>query len=386
MPSPETFDIVCCSLEPWDQVWRRNQLMATELLRLRANLRLLFVETPVDMAWAVRNRQVPALSARRQIGDTGRLWATRPRKWLPRKVWPFVDQSLGSQVLAAAAHLNMSRPVLWINDNTYGPLITRTGWPSVYDVTDDWTLAEGSPEEMARQRRNDARIVEGADEVVVCSPALVGSRGRNRHVHLITNGVDVDHLRSLTTRPADLPAGQIAMYQGTLSAGRLDIRLCVELAATIAPDATLVFVGPNSLDKESEQAVTKAGALILGSRPYADLPGYLQAADVLVVPHQVSPFTESLDPIKAREFLAVGRPVVSTPVAGFRDLGPPVSVAPAESFVNRVVGILAEPALPHGPGPLTASLTTWSDQAAAFLDVLDAAVEEAAGRVGRSRS
>jgi len=382
MPSPDSFDIICCSLEPWDQVWRRNQLMATEMLKLRPNLRLLFVEVPVDVAWALRNGKLPRMSLRRPVGDTGRLWATAPRKWLPRKLWPFVDESLGRQVMAAAAELKMSRPVLWVNDNAYAPLLKKTGWPSVYDVTDDWTLVKGSPRMEARQRHDDAQMLEDADEVVVCSPALVATRGRNRHVHLITNGVDVDHLRSPAARPADLPPGQIVLYQGTLTAGRLDIQLCADLARKIAPRSTLVFVGPNSLDKVSEQTVIDAGAVILGSRPYSDLPAYLQYADVLVVPHQVSPFTESLDPIKAREFLAVGRPVVATPVAGFRDLGPPVVVASSENFVDQVAQILARPALPAGPGPLLTSLTTWSNQAAEFLAVLDAATAKAAGRAG----
>ena len=51
--------------------------------------------------------------------------------------------------------------------------------------------------------------------------------------------------------------------------------------------------------------------------------GYLQHADVLVVPHVVTSFTDSLDPIKLYEYQAVGRPVVSTPVAGFRDADDP---------------------------------------------------------------
>ena len=55
-------------------------------------------------------------------------------------------------------------------------------------------------------------------------------------------------------------------------------------------------------------------------------------ADVIIVPHLRTPFTESLDPIKAYECRAVGRPVVATDVAGFRDLGPPVVVAEAGEF------------------------------------------------------
>jgi teichuronic acid biosynthesis glycosyltransferase TuaH len=193
-------------------------------------------------------------------------------------------------------------------------------------------------------------------------------------VHVVPNGVDVDHLRGPTVRPSDLPQGRTVLYQGTLSSGRLDIDLCVSLAQGLAGRANLVFLGPNSLTKEAESAVIEAGAVILGSRPYAEMPAYLQHADVLVVPHLVTPFTESLDPIKAREFLAVGRPVVSTPVAGFRDLGRPVVVADRDGFLAAVEVILDGRPVAPGPGEVTGEPTTWAAQAVTFLDVLDAAM------------
>ena len=52
--------------------------------------------------------------------------------------------------------------------------------------------------------------------------------------------------------------------------------------------------------------------MLLGPRPRDEVIGYLQHADVLVVPHVVTAFTDSLDPIKLYEYQAVGRPVVST--------------------------------------------------------------------------
>ena len=65
------------------------------------------------------------------------------------------------------------------------------------------------------------------------------------------------------------------------------------------------------------------------------MPAYLQHADVLVVPHVVTPFTDSLDPIKLYEYQAAGRPVVSTPVAGFRDaVDELVTVADAAAFAE----------------------------------------------------
>jgi hypothetical protein len=67
------------------------------------------------------------------------------------------------------------------------------------------------------------------------------------------------------------------------------------------------------------------------------------------VPHVVTPFTDSLDPIKLYEYQAAGRPVVSTPVAGFRDLDDElVTVAAADDFVAAVAGVLDAAGAPGG--------------------------------------
>jgi teichuronic acid biosynthesis glycosyltransferase TuaH len=369
-------DVVCCSLEPWDDVWRRNQFIATELIRQQPQLRLLFVELPVDVTWSLSQRQWPGGTGLRPIGASGRLWALRPRKWLPRRVWPRVDRSLHRQVLGATRELGFERPVLWINDSTYAGLVAATGWPSIYDVTDDWLLGRYPPAEILRQRSNDAAMVRDADEVVVCSPALARSRGRQRPLHLVANGVDTDHLRQPAARPDDLPPGAIVLYTGTLSEGRLDVELCLQLCSETAERARFVLVGPNSLSPSATRRLEQAGALFLGARPYEKIPAYLQHADVFVVPHAVTPFTESLDPIKAREVLAVGRPAVSTAVAGFRDLGPPVIVASRETFVAEVVAILERGPITPGPGPIEHPPISWADRASEFLEILAAAHAE----------
>ncbi len=96
-------------------------------------------------------------------------------------------------------------PTLWLNDVTYAALIHRTGWPTVYDVTDDWLLAPFPAREIDRLRHLDALALADAGEVVVCSAALAASRGRTRAVTLIPNGVDTDHFRLPRPRPLDLP-------------------------------------------------------------------------------------------------------------------------------------------------------------------------------------
>ena len=100
---------------------------------------------------------------------------------------------------------------------------------------------------------------------------------------------------------------------------------------------------------------------LLGARPYDDVPAYLQHADVVIVPHVVSPFTESLDPIKAYECVAVGRPTVATPVAGFRGLGGAIAAVDRDRFVETVHETLANPR-PSGPR----AAASWTERARAF--------------------
>jgi len=299
------------------------------------------------------------------------LWAITPLKPLPRRAGRAADGLLHAQVLLSARMFVGARPVLWINDVTYAPLIERTGWPSLYDVTDDWLLAPASDRERARLRRLDQLALTHASEVVVCSPALAASRGADRRVSIVPNGVDIDHLRAPQPRPADLPPAPVAVYVGTLHESRLDVELVREVA-TALPDVTFAFVGPDSLERSAREALNRLpNVRLLGPRPYASVPGYLQHANVVMVPHVVSPFTESLDPIKAYECLAIDTPTVATPVAGFREHGAAFDIVERSSFAARLVEVLRRPVLPRARDLPTG----WDERALAFEAALAAAAE-----------
>jgi hypothetical protein len=97
----------------------------------------------------------------------------------------------------------------------------------------------------------------------------------------------------------------------------------------------------------------------------------MQHADVIIVPHKVTPFTESLDPIKAYECLAVGRPVVATEVAGFRELGEPVRAVPRDRFVAAVADRIGE-ADPPMKSEVPPAID-WADRVLEFEAVLERA-------------
>jgi glycosyltransferase involved in cell wall biosynthesis len=160
----------------------------------------------------------------------------------------------------------------------------------------------------------------------------------------------------------------VVLYVGTLHRDRLDVDLCAALASALGDFARFVLVGPVALDAGDQARLADAGAVLLGAREHTAVPGYLKNADVLVIPHLVTGFTDSLDPIKVYEYLAAARPVVCTPVAGVRELdGDTVNVVSATAFVEAVTLVLAEPPAAR-PAPAVA---TWDERAAAMLRIVN---------------
>jgi glycosyltransferase involved in cell wall biosynthesis len=364
-------ELVVCSLDPWDEVWRRNQFFVDALLRSSPALRVLFVEPPADVLFEIAKGRRPTMPGIRSVRGDRRLRALRPLKPLPRRLGSLADRALHRQVIVAARRLGFTRPTLWLNDVTYAPLIRRTGWPTVYDVTDDWLLAPFPQREIERLSALDAMALADADEVVVCSPALAASRGAARGVTLVANGVDSEHFRRPQARPQDLPPAPTAVYVGTLHDSRLDVELVIELARSL-PELSVVLVGPDALPAVTRRrVVAEPNIHLLGPRPYADVPAYLQHADVVIMPHLVTPFTESLDPIKAYECLAVSTPTVATAVAGFRELSRYIRVVPRESFVEAVDVARAAPRR----ADLVESIGSWTERASAFERLLTSAAQ-----------
>jgi teichuronic acid biosynthesis glycosyltransferase TuaH len=355
-------ELVVCALDAWDDVWIRNEPLADGLLRRCPALRILFVEPPTDPTYDLAHLRLPVSPRMRGLRSDGRLHALRPLKLLPRRLGLLSDRLLLDQVIHATRRLGFTRPTLCVNDVTYAPLIRRTGWPTVYDVSDDWLLAPFRPREIAWLRRLDALALAKAHDLVVCSPARAASRGEGRPVTLVPNAVNVEHFQRPQPRPRDLPPAPTAVYVGTLHEARLDVELVIELARSLTA-LSVVLVGPDALTAGARHRLRdEPNIYLLGSRSHANVPANLQHADVVFVPHLINAFTESLDPVKAYECLAIDTLTVATPVAGFRELVGAVTLAPRGSFVDAVHAGLAAGI----PRSASAPVPTWDDRAADF--------------------
>lgn len=367
--------IVVFSLEPWDGVWRRNQYLVDGLLRRHRSLRVVFVEPARDhLHDLVAGRATPRAAGLREApGYDGRLMLFQPAKWLPRAAGPLADFLLRRSVSRALGRTGATDVVRWINDPGWAHAVVHGEEPAIYDITDDWLAADRPRRQLDRLARNEEDLFRWCRAVIVCSPELQSRKsGQRPDVVLIPNAVDLERYRRPVPRPADLPAGPVALYVGTLHEDRLDVPLTVETASALsALGGSVVLVGPVSLAAANREALERTpGVRLCGPRDFGAVPGYLQHADVLIVPHLVDAFTDSLDPIKLYEYLAVGRPVVSTPVAGFRDTdSDAISLARREQFPSAVLSAVSAPGV-----TFDASVPTWADRCDMLWEVLQPVV------------
>ncbi|HVM07301.1 MAG TPA: glycosyltransferase [Acidimicrobiales bacterium] len=356
--------VVVLSLEPWDDVWRRNQFLVRELLAADSSLRVLFVEPPVDILHhLLRTRRLPSLPGLRKSDHDERLLLFTPVKALPRALGPWADRDLVRQLKRVLSRCSFEGATLWVNDPAYAQL-ARWRMPLVYDLTDDWTKADRPPRQHRRLVEWDRTLTTRANVVTACSDALAASHSNARDLRVILNGVDVDHFRARQERPADLPTTPVATYVGTLHEDRLDIGLVTRTARAL-PQIKFVFVGPCALGARARNALeAEPNVILLGQRPYEVVPSYLQHSDVIVIPHVTSEFTATLDPIKAYECMAVGTPTVATPVVGFVGAGPPIHTAPVEDFAAAVADAIGMTPAPRGDVP------TWRSRGIEFQRAL----------------
>ncbi len=343
-------ELIFVSIENWDDVWRRNQFVCGQIARRFPNSKILFVGTARDFSNQVRTgrsagMQVPATW---QVPGYPNIHVTRPLKFLPNTipVTRRINESMyRNHALRVARQLGFQRPILWLNPHYAVHMVGKMGEDrTIYDITDDWitlTQAEAQTRRIIEQDRELCRVAEA---VIVCSQKLYDLKKElARNLHLIPNGVDAEHYRCVLDDTGPLPEETAAWprpiygYTGTIHPDRVDVDL-VERMARRLTQGCFALVGPNFLLEPDQERLRATGKVFFtGPVPYTRLPQFMRAFDVSMTPHRVTPFTESLNPIKLWEYLAGGKPIVATNVAGFRDFPQFVRIAKNEDeFLNAL--------------------------------------------------
>lgn len=249
----------------------------------------------------------------------------------------------------------------------------------VYDAMDELSKFRFAPDILLGLERE---LIASADLVFTGGSSLYEAK-KDRHdsVHLFPSSVDRDHFGKARTRLAD-PADQAAITQPRFGFfGVIDERFDIELLDRVAgmrPDWSFIMVGP-VVKIAPEDLPQRANIHYLGAKTYAQLPAYLAGWDVALMPFAMNPSTEFISPTKTPEYLAGGKPVVSTPVKDVvRHYGQleGVQIADdAEAFVaacEQALKLAADPARWLAEADLLLSATSWQTTQARMAGLIEA--------------
>lgn len=345
-------DILCFSHD-----WTGDPLSKTHLMRLLArDNRILWVNSI--------GYRSPSFGSKRDLGRIVQKLraATEPMREVEKNLFvlsPLAIPSFGSsalrkistallrkQVLRAMRKLHFRRPMNWVFNPAAGTLAGTLGEESIiYYCVDEYTAFKGVDTDSLAKIERD--LLDKSDIVFVSAEKLLRSKtsGHCRTV-LIRHGVDFDHfakaLAPETVVPsaiADLP-GPIIGYFGLIADDWVDIPLLIRVARSF-PTGSLVLLGKATADLAALER--EPNVRILGRVPYSALPSYSKGFDVAIIPFPVTEVTLNANPLKAREYLAAGLPVVSTAIPEVEVLGECLIGKTPEEFIDQLKRALEAP-------------------------------------------
>lgn len=294
--------LICFSHLRWSFVFQRPQHIMTRLARTH---QVIYFEEPV---WVERDA-LPGLDYH-HCSLSGVTVAT-PR--LPEGIAD-PDETLRDLLDGLVGDMAESDLVLWY----YTPMMlafsahVRAGL-MVYDCMDELSNFRFAAPDLAAR---EAALLRRADVVFTGGYSLYESkRGQHGNVHAFPSSVDKDHFAQARNLPRDAAEDQHAIAGPRLGYfGVIDERLDLELLASLAdarPSWSIVMVGP-VVKIDPADLPRRPNIHYLGGKSYDALPGYLAGWDVALMPFALNAATRFISPTKTPEYLAGGKPVVST--------------------------------------------------------------------------
>jgi glycosyltransferase involved in cell wall biosynthesis len=314
--------VVFCHLR-WDFVYQRPQHIISRMAR---NMKILMVEEPWHRPEEKESRLV-------KVNDN--LHVLQPNVHTIEEIESILPQYISSK------NVNTG----WFYSASFVPLLSAFEFSTiVYDCMDELSLFKGAPEKLIEQEKY---LVAHADVVFTGGKSLYESKSRlHANAHCFPSSVDQEHFEkalngvAIPQDIANIP-GPIVGYFGVIDE-RLDLNLLNEIAQQ-KPDISFVMIGP--LAKIGEHELPRQKNIhYLGMKDYKELPGYLKAFSIAMMPFALNDATKYISPTKTLEYMAAGKPIISTAITDVvRDYKDCVKIInSAAEFAHAIDDILTD--------------------------------------------
>jgi glycosyltransferase involved in cell wall biosynthesis len=332
------------STQAWRRIWRKAKSMAKLVRAPISELPNFHVMTPVTLP----------------------LYGSATARWLNAAIVRTQVQLVSWVLGIKCPSYIVTIPTAW---DVVRPMPRRS---LIYNRSD---LHSSFPEaDKALIERYEAQLLRHCDFVCYVSRALMAHEraSTGTRAMFLDHGVDLDHFRALPWKrqaadTRDLPRPRIGFFGG-LDDYIIDFDLLERLATDI-PDASLVLVGDATLSME--RFAKFKNVHWLGFKPYEEIPAYGSAFDVALMPWLDNDWIRHSNPIKLKEYLALGLPVVTTDFPEAHQYAEHLAIAKnADDFVAHVRRLLSSP--PDPASQRAAVLTkSWAHRAALLIDLCE---------------
>jgi glycosyltransferase involved in cell wall biosynthesis len=350
----QLFSIICLSPQDWRVALPTNRQQVM-LRAARRGHQILFVETGSFLGrhlWALLRDRGRRSLARRLLSTEEVISGVVLRKALNVLPWgskyrfvKAINSAVTARLLRRLAASLPQPVVLWIYDPGAASMAGSCGEAlAVYDCVDDYAEHATSARKREMVLASDRMAVLRSQLVFTTSTALYERQRRlNSATYLVRNAGDYAHFVGAADRATAAPAvaglpRPVLGFAGNLLASKVDFALLEDVAHAL-PQWTLLLIGPAAPETASmvESLAELPSVHWLGQMPYAELPRYVAAFDVGLIPYVSNAYTRSCFPLKLYEYLAAGKPVVASGLPELAGMEPDVILVDGTaSFIQAV--------------------------------------------------
>ena len=344
-------DIICISTSDWDRPWgSKQQLMS----RLSAHNRVLYVEYQASFLHLYLFARFKKWNRLQKISEN--IFVFTPFPLLPFGYYFRNINTINQRIILASIRkifkkIRFRNPILWIYPPSAVDLIDKLGEKLVlYHCIADFTNEKKNHLRTKTILSMEKELVKRSDIVLTLTESL-----RERHMHknvntyLFPSAVDDRLFLSFLNRDIEEPKDIRGIKKPRIGlVGYLDARIIdTELLCFLAdryPEWSVILIGPRFRYFSKFKSLTKRNNVyFLGEKENYRVPLYIKNLDVCIIPYVINEFTNNISPLKLYEYLALGKPVISTKleeVQKFKDI---IKVSDdTEDFIKNISLALKE--------------------------------------------
>jgi glycosyltransferase involved in cell wall biosynthesis len=328
-------DIVCFSHLRWNFVYQRPQHL---LSRMAKHFRIFYIEEPIYDA------DKPYLDNRR---EEDKVWIIVPH------LRPGLDEAEQNKWLDELLeeffyYFKLEQYIAWYyTPMAYRPSNVFAAELVIYDCMDELSAFLHAP---AALKEKERELMERADIVFTGGYSLYqAKKDKHLNIHLFPSSIDRSHFHRARMMNGEFRDQQDIGYPRIGFFGVIDERLDIQLLDEMArkkPNWHFIMIGP-TVKIDPATLPKHANIHYLGQKSYKDLPNYISQWNVAMMPFAINESTRFISPTKTPEYLAAGKPVVSTPiydvVHGYQKFGFVLFAATADEFIDAIERALSIP-------------------------------------------